>query len=95
MDLIEKLFSDERLETFPINIWYLLLAVIISSIFIFLLNFALTNEMINCDCQPWNLDPIINRDAEMCYVCDKNVSKVRNNNSALVKLSFLSNGKFS
>ena len=45
--------------------------------------------MINCDCQPWNLDPIINRDVEICYLCDKNVSKVRNNNSALVKLSFL------
>ena len=71
---------DSDLETFSLNIWYILLAVVISMTLLFLLNLALNKGlMVNCptfhcgECQP-----IEKTETIPCYLCDKNVNKVNN-----------------
>ena len=62
--------------------WYLLLAVVISLVLIFLLNFALDNEIIKCNEDGSCLinksacirQPIEKEETEVCYLCDKKVS---------------------
>ena len=74
-------FSDSDLETFSLNIWYIILAVVISMSFLFVLNFALTKGMVTCQCHCGGCDEcqtitIEKSETIPCYLCDKNVNKV-------------------
>ena len=68
-------FSDEELETFPLNIWYVLLAAVISISLLFLLNFVLSQEMISCHCSKTDEWRVEKESNVHCYLCDKKVSK--------------------
>ena len=77
-------FSDSDLETFSLNIWYIILAVVISMSFLFVLNFALTKGMVTCQCHCGGCDEcqtitIEKSETIPCYLCDKNVNKVTKN----------------
>jgi hypothetical protein len=70
--MMKPFFTDARLETFPLNIWYILLAVVVAIVVLFLFNYALTEEMIACgNCQRAEKETV------PCYLCDKKVSKVK------------------
>ena len=71
------MLSEVHLETFRLNTWYLVLAVIICLGLLFLLNFALTNELLTCDCKSLELNTKKDsKDCINCYLCDKSVSMV-------------------
>ena len=68
-------FSEAKLDTFNLNIWYIILAVIICMSFLFLLNLGLNKGVITCQCGQ-NVEKV---DTISCYLCDKNVNKVSQN----------------
>ncbi len=73
--------SDDRLKTFSLNIWYLLLVAALAMILLFLLNFALSRELISCTkctkCHECGEKTTTRKETVSCYLCDKKVSKVR------------------
>ena len=70
---------DSDLETFSLNIWYILLAVVISMSLLFLLNLALNKGMMmTCKFHCGDCEPMEKTETIPCYLCDKNVNKVNN-----------------
>ena len=76
--LIYVMISEIHLETFRLNLYWLVLVVIFCLGLIFLLNFALTNnELLTCDCKSLELNTKKDsKDCVNCYLCDKPVSMV-------------------
>lgn len=62
---------NNRLETFPLNVWYMGLAVVIAVIVLFLINLVLSKDLFACNCDCGGLKE---KDTIPCYLCDKRVS---------------------
>lgn len=74
----DSIFLDAELETFSLNIWYIVLGGVISVSFLFLLNLVLSQGVritwFQCQCQ--SRQETRKKEGVTCYLCDKKVSKV-------------------